>query len=133
MVSMDPERARNDPVVVKNIPYFKAKNKLEDEVMKLNPPPRPQNWGELNVPLNVSSWSEEDLKDLKKLYEMTGLLNAQREIADKILDDQWETNWRQEKLIKMLEEKLQPYIENIDNGVLPQPILIATSKTDQKV
>ncbi|KAL4573277.1 hypothetical protein LXL04_020077 [Taraxacum kok-saghyz] len=90
---------------------------------------------ELNVPLNASSWSEEDLKDPKKLYEMTVLLNAQREIADKILDDQWETNWRQEKiiLIKMLEEKLQPYIENIDNGVLPQPILIATSKTDQNV
>ncbi|GKC33535.1 hypothetical protein Tco_1045919, partial [Tanacetum coccineum] len=45
---------------------------------------------ELNVPLNESSWSEEDLKDPKKLYEMNVLLNAQREIAEKILDDQWE-------------------------------------------
>lgn len=132
LISMDPERARNDPVVVKNIPYYKAKAKLEGEVMKLNPPPRPQNWGELNVPLNASSWSEEDLKDPKKLYEMTVLLNAQREIAEKILDDQWETKWRQEKLNKMLEEKLQPYIENIDNGVLSQPILIGAPKNDQK-
>ncbi|KAI3755775.1 hypothetical protein L1987_55581 [Smallanthus sonchifolius] len=132
LISMDPECARNDPVVVKNIPYYKAKAALETEVMKLNPPPRPQNWGELNVPLNASSWSEEDLKDPKKLYEMTVLLNAQREIAEKILDDQWETKWRQEQLNKMLEEKLQPYIQNIENGVLPQPLLAAPPKNDQK-
>ncbi|KAI7732982.1 hypothetical protein M8C21_024973 [Ambrosia artemisiifolia] len=132
LISMDPERARNDPVVVKNIPYYKAKAALETEVMKLNPPPRPQNWGELDVPLNASSWSEEDLKDPKKLYEMTVLLNAQREIAEKILDDQWETKWRQEQLNKMLEEKLQPYIQNIENGVLPQPILTGLPKDDQK-
>ncbi|KAJ0629610.1 hypothetical protein HanIR_Chr00c08g0906661 [Helianthus annuus] len=132
LISMDPERARNDPVVVKNIPYYKAKTALETEVMKLNPPPRPQNWGELDVPLNESSWSEEDLKDPKKLYEMTVLLNAQREIAEKILDDQWETNWRQEQLNKMLEEKLQPYIQNIENAVLPQPILTGPPKNDQQ-
>ena len=36
---MDPERARNDPVVAKNIRYYKAKSKLEAEVMKLYPPP----------------------------------------------------------------------------------------------
>lgn len=29
---------------------------------------------------------------------MTVLLNAQREIADKIKDVQWETKWRQEKV-----------------------------------
>ncbi|GKB59844.1 hypothetical protein Tco_0916030, partial [Tanacetum coccineum] len=87
---------------------------------------------ELNVPLNASSWSEEDLKDPKKLNEMRVLLNAQREIAEKILDDQWEATWRQEKLNKMLEEKLQPYIQNIDNGVLPQPILAGPPKNDQK-
>ena len=36
---MNPERTRNDPVVAKNIRYYKAKRKLEAEVMKLNPPP----------------------------------------------------------------------------------------------
>ncbi|PWA45817.1 embryo defective protein [Artemisia annua] len=40
LISMDPEHARNDPVVVKNIPYYKTKSTLETEVMKLNPPPR---------------------------------------------------------------------------------------------
>lgn len=53
---------------------------------------------ELELPLNPSSWSEEDLKDPNKFYEMTVLLNAQREIADKFLDAQWHTKWRQEKV-----------------------------------
>lgn len=48
--------------------------------------------------MNTSSWSEEDLKNPAKLYEKTILLNAQREIADKILDAQWEAKWRQEKV-----------------------------------
>lgn len=37
------------------------------------------------------------------------------------------------QLNKMLEEKLQPYIQNIENGVLPQPILAAPQNNDQKV
>lgn len=45
LISIDPVRAREDPVIVKNVPYYKAKKALEAEVMKLNPPPRPQNWG----------------------------------------------------------------------------------------
>ena len=36
---------------------------------------------EMNLPLNASAWSKEDLKDPKKLYELTVLLYAQREIA----------------------------------------------------
>ena len=48
--------------------------------------------------MNASSWSEEDLKDPYKFYEMTVLLNAQREISDKILDAQWETKWHQDKV-----------------------------------
>ncbi|XP_055801024.1 uncharacterized protein LOC129870315 [Solanum dulcamara] len=133
LVSIDPVRAREDPVIVKNIPYFKAKKALEAEVMKLDPPPRPQNWGELKLPLNASSWSEKDLKDPKKLYEMTVLLNAQREISEKMLDAQWEAKWREEKLNKMLEEKVRPYIQNIDNTVLPQPIVMESERNqDQK-
>ncbi|KAJ8527733.1 hypothetical protein K7X08_015184 [Anisodus acutangulus] len=133
LVSIDPTRAREDPVVVKNIPYFKAKKALEAEVMKLDPPSRPRNWGELNLPLDTSSWSEKDLKDPKKLYEMTVLLNAQREIAEKMLDAQWEAKWREEKLNKMLEEKVRPYIQNIGNTVLPQPIVMESERNqDQK-
>ncbi|KAH9650625.1 Embryo defective 2737 [Citrus sinensis] len=141
LISIDPVRAREDPVIVKNIPYYKAKKALETEVMKLDPPLRPENWvlnrikeilleptvehlQDLDLPLNASSWSEDDLKDPKKLYEKTVLLNAQREIADKMLDAQWETKWRQEKLNEMLEEKVRPFVQNIDNAVLSRPILM---------
>ncbi|GMN54504.1 hypothetical protein TIFTF001_023639 [Ficus carica] len=45
LISIDPARAGDDPVIVKNVPYYKAKKALEAEAMKLNPPPRPKNWG----------------------------------------------------------------------------------------
>ncbi|CAH9083257.1 unnamed protein product [Cuscuta epithymum] len=124
LISIDPARARDDPVVIKNIPYYRALKALEAEVLKLDPPPRPNDWGELNLPLNISSWTEEDLKDPKRLDEMKVLLSAQKEIAEQMLDAQWQAEWREEKLNKMLEEKVQPYIQNIDNGVLSQPIII---------
>lgn len=53
---------------------------------------------ELSLPLDASSWTEEDHKDPIKLDEMRVLLNAQREIADKMLDAQWEAKWRQEQV-----------------------------------
>ncbi|KAL5730409.1 hypothetical protein ACHQM5_003232 [Ranunculus cassubicifolius] len=124
LISIDPVRARDDPVIVRNVPFYKAKKALESEVLKLDVPPRPRNWGDLNLPLDESSWRDEDLKDPKKLLEMTVLLNAQREMADKFLDSQWETKWREDKLNELLEEKVRPYIKSIDNGVLPQPIII---------
>lgn len=132
LISIDPDRAKDDPIIVRNIPYYKAKKALESEVMKLQAPPRPQNWGELNLPLNTSSWSEEELKDPKKMYEMSVLLNAQREMADKMLDNQWETNWRQNKLNELLEEKVRPYLSSFDNGVLPGPIVLQSQPQDQK-
>ncbi|TQD78689.1 hypothetical protein C1H46_035740 [Malus baccata] len=133
LISIDPARAKEDPVIVKNIPYYKAKKALETEVMKLDPPPRPQNWGELDLPLNASSWSKDDLKNPEKFYEMTVLLNAQRELADKILDAQWETRWRQERLNEMLEEKVRPYMQSIDSGTLSQPIILQSQDQNQKV
>ncbi|CAO2836137.1 unnamed protein product [Amaranthus hypochondriacus] len=132
LVSLDPVRARDDPVVVKNVPYYKAKKALEMEVMKITPPPRPKNWGELNLPLDASSWSKDDLKDPKKLYEMTVLLNAQREIAEKILDDQWETRWRQNKLNEMLDEKVRPYIQSAEKVGLSPPIVMHPPAEDKK-
>ncbi|XP_030489748.2 uncharacterized protein LOC115706292 isoform X1 [Cannabis sativa] len=134
LISIDPARAREDPVIVKNVPYYKAKKTLEAEVMNFIPPQRPKNWGsqELDLPLNASSWSKEDLKDPEKFYEMTILLNAQRELADKILDAQWENKWRQEKLNELLEEKVRPYVRNIDNTILSQPVILKSQDKNQK-
>ncbi|XP_042058765.1 uncharacterized protein LOC121803129 [Salvia splendens] len=132
LISIDPIRAKDDPVIVRNIPYYKAKKALETEVLKFNPPPRPDNWGDLDLPLNASSWTDEDLKDPKKLYEMAVLLNAQREIADKILDAQWEAKWREEKINEMLKERIEPYLQNIDNSVLPKPILVQSQQNQNQ-
>lgn len=52
----------------------------------------------MELPLSKSSWTDEELKDPKKLLEMTTLLNAQREMANKLLDVQWEAKWRQDKV-----------------------------------
>ena len=58
LISIDPVRARDDPVVVKDIPYYKAKKALEAELLKLDPPPRPENWGvRACVRASVCVWS----------------------------------------------------------------------------
>ncbi|XP_020275180.1 uncharacterized protein LOC109849725 [Asparagus officinalis] len=132
LITLDPIRARDDPVIVKNVPFYKAKKALEAEVMKLEVPPRPDNWGELELPLSRSSWTDKELKDPKKLLEMTTLLDAQREMASKLLDAQWEAKWRQDKLNALLEEKLQPYVRGVDKGVLPQSIVIQSSDQENK-
>nr|GEW76700.1 retrotransposon protein, putative, Ty1-copia subclass [Tanacetum cinerariifolium] len=72
--------------------------------------------------LNASSWSEEHLKDPKKLYEMNMLLNAQREIAEKILDDEGEAKWRQESCTgvfeMLMEVRVSCELRNKRNGGL---------------
>lgn len=57
LISIDPDRARDDPVIVRNVPYYKAKKALEAEVMKLDPPPRPLNWGVRTHYLHLTSAS----------------------------------------------------------------------------
>ncbi|CAA7397503.1 unnamed protein product [Spirodela intermedia] len=131
LTSIDPARARDDPAIIRNVPHYKAKKALEAEVMRLDVPPRPQNWGELDLPINASSWTREELEDPKKLLEMTSLLSAQREMADKILDAQWEAKWRQDKLNDLLEEKMRPYIQSMDD-VLPQSVIIQSNTVENK-
>ncbi|CAI0440917.1 unnamed protein product [Linum tenue] len=125
LTTIDPIRAREDPVIVKNLPHYRAKKALEAEVMKLDPPPRPEKWGELDLPLNSSSWTEEDLKKPEKFYEMTVLLNAQREMADKMLDAQWEAKWRQEKVeeeAKEMVDFLKSASHSYVSGVIIEPM-----------
>lgn len=61
--SIDPARAKDDPIIVRNIPYYRAKKALEAEVMKLDAPPRPQNWGVCSY-FFICSWLEAILPTL---------------------------------------------------------------------
>ncbi|XP_020691268.1 uncharacterized protein LOC110105919 isoform X2 [Dendrobium catenatum] len=103
-------------------------DQLRDAVAKRKP-----GWehlqSDLDLPLTESSWTKEELKDPNKLLEMVSLLTAQRELADKILDAQWEAQWRQNKFQEILDEKLQPYVQSV-KGVLPQ--IIATPSPNQE-
>ncbi|KAJ4782095.1 Embryo defective 2737 [Rhynchospora pubera] len=132
LVSLDPVRARNDPAVIKNVPYYKAKKALESEVMMLEVPPRPHNWGQLDMPFKELSWSDEELKDPNKSEEITALLiKAQKEVADKILDTEWEAQWRENKLNELLKEKVQPYVQDMEKDVLPEPFLMQSNIQDK--
>lgn len=44
-MNINPDRARLDPVIVPNVPYYKAQLQVQAEVDQMQPPPRPANWG----------------------------------------------------------------------------------------
>lgn len=52
-MSINPERARQDPVIVQNVPFHKAQLQLLAEVEGMQPPPRPANWGVSSTCPNV--------------------------------------------------------------------------------
>lgn len=45
LMNINPDRARVDPLVVQNVPYYKAQLQVQAEIDQLQPPPRPANWG----------------------------------------------------------------------------------------
>jgi len=44
LMNINPDRARLDPVIVPNVPYYKAQQQVQAEVDQLQIPPRPANW-----------------------------------------------------------------------------------------
>lgn len=67
LINIDPERARLDPVIVPNVPYYKAQLQVQAEVDQLQPPPRPANWV-VSLPVSFVFVSCK-LTELQKLYE----------------------------------------------------------------
>eukprot|EP00249_Psilotum_nudum_P012807 c23999_g1_i1 orf=623-2005(-) len=112
--TIDPSRAMQDPVVIKNIPYYKARLQIMDEVTKLDVPPRPVDWKEkFEVPLRLSGWAEKELNDPLKREEAKPLLERHEEWVNKFLDKAWEAQWRQQKVEEVIQEKIQPYMEAV--------------------
>lgn len=51
-MNINAERASRDPVIVQNVPFYKAQLQVQADVDQLQPPPRPANWGvSLRVPV----------------------------------------------------------------------------------
>jgi len=128
LFAIDPIRAREDPVVVRNVPYYKARKKIEAEVMKLEVPPRPPNWGDLNLPLKETDWSEDELKDPKRQFERNTLLLGQKQLVERFLDTAWQMKWRKLKYDELVEEKVQPYIDKVKEGADPAQLVSNSSK-----
>lgn len=128
LFAIDPIRAREDPVIVRNVPYYKARKKIEAEVMKLEVPSRPPNWGDLNLPLKDTDWSEDELKDPKKKFERNTLLVGQKQLVERFLDTAWQMKWRKQKYDELVEERVRPYIDKVKEGADPAQLVSNSSK-----
>eukprot|EP01018_Ginkgo_biloba_P010230 Gb_18684 [translate_table: standard] len=130
LFAIDPISAREDPIVVKNIPYYKAKKKLEAEIMQLEVPPRPSDWGSIELPLKETYWAEKELKDPRIQFERSTLLVAQQHLVERYLDTAWEIKWRKQKFDEVLEERVRPYIEKLNDGVDPEQLVSRKSSKE---
>ncbi|KAH9325431.1 hypothetical protein KI387_005609, partial [Taxus chinensis] len=113
LLTIDPSKAREDPVFVKNVPYYKARKKIKDDVMKLEVPRRPDNWGVSNLPLKETDQTEDELKDPRKQYHIDELLSRQKKVAEDILDSAWEMKWRRKKYDELVEKRVQKVVSRI--------------------
>lgn len=57
LMNINPDRAMLDPVIVPNVPYYKAQLQVQAEVDQLKPPPRPANWA-VSLPVPACLISE---------------------------------------------------------------------------
>ncbi|XP_057864325.1 uncharacterized protein LOC131072229 [Cryptomeria japonica] len=96
LFAIDPIKAREDPVVVKNVPYYKARKKIEAEVMKLEVPQRPHNWGVPTISLEETDQKKDEFEDPR-----------QKQVAKALLDSAWETKWRKQKYDELVAERVQ--------------------------
>lgn len=112
LVSINPERARQDPVIVQNVPFHKAQLQLLAEVEGMQPPPRPANWGNVKLPLSEADWRKEDLKNPKVRQEMETLLKTQEGVYGALLDNAWENQWREQQLEILTKAKIESYLRS---------------------
>eukprot|EP00252_Welwitschia_mirabilis_P016367 TRINITY_DN3610_c0_g1_i2.p1 TRINITY_DN3610_c0_g1~~TRINITY_DN3610_c0_g1_i2.p1 ORF type:complete len:432 (+),score=77.91 TRINITY_DN3610_c0_g1_i2:166-1461(+) len=124
LFALNPMRARADHVVVRDIPYFKAKQKLEAEVMALQPPSRPPSWTplhmkKLSLALDESEWTGSELEDQNNEMETSRLSSWKKQSIENLLDLAWEKYWRKQKYDELVEEKVKPYLEKMKDGVYP--------------
>lgn len=96
LLAIDPSTARADPVVVKNVPYYKATKKIKAEVMKLEVPQRPHNWGVSSISLEETGWTKDQLEDPR-----------QKQVPKDALDRAWEMKWRKQKYEELVGERVQ--------------------------
>lgn len=114
---IDSERAKKDPVVIQDVPHYKALKQVEAEVASLKVPPRPAEFTERVEPLLRKNYCGNDeekaplnMNEIKTLVEMRDNLIVQ------VLDAAWANEWRQKKIEEVVQDKINPFIEAEESG-----------------
>ncbi|XP_024515279.1 uncharacterized protein LOC9640114 [Selaginella moellendorffii] len=122
LVTTDPVETLEDPAVVKNVSYYKARRAVEAEVDSMIMPQRPADWKvPLKYPLKESDWSEDDLKDPKKKEERDVLLKAQAEIVNEVSDEAWAAEWRELTIQDLTRQKIENYVKTLSKPKVEPP------------
>lgn len=136
LYSIDRDRAMQDTVIVRNIPYYKAKKQIEEQVASLEVPPRPSDWEDtenLRLPLVPSDWTNQELKDKRKLSGLKTVLQSQNAAVEKMLDTAWQNEWREHKVREIVMEKVDSYLSSGGKQVdRPSPTDTTVSETGSK-
>lgn len=102
LVELQPNRALSDPVIVHNVPYFKALKQTGEEVMKLRVPSRPADWGEQ---AEISEVEEFEKMDPKAKEALEDVLETKKRVTNVVLENAWAREWRQKKVEEIMNQK----------------------------
>lgn len=116
LYSIDPERAKRDPVIIQDVSYYKALKQVEAEVALLKVPPRPAEWTEKYEPLLKKLYGADDEKNLLKSEDIRTLVEVRDDLMDQVLNAAWTNEWRDRKVEEVVQKKISPYIEAEESG-----------------
>lgn len=117
LYTLDPERAKKDPVIIQDVPHYKALKQVEADVASLEVPPRPAEWTEKYQPLLKERYGGKDEeKALLNISEIRTLVEVRDKLMEQVLDAAWANEWRRKKVEEVIEEKIGPYIEAEESG-----------------
>ncbi|KAH7314761.1 hypothetical protein KP509_21G019200 [Ceratopteris richardii] len=113
---LDPERAKTDPVIVQDVPHYKARMLLEADVASMEVPPRPTEWTKYLPLLKEKYGGNTEEKAALSISEIRTMVDLRESLIEQVLDAGWANEWRQRKVKEMIEEKIGPYVEAEETG-----------------
>eukprot|EP00250_Pteridium_aquilinum_P003673 c13983_g1_i1 orf=862-2196(-) len=115
--SIDPERAKRDPVIIQDVPHYKALKQVEAEVASLEVPSRPAEWTEKVEPLLKKTYGGKDEeRTLLNINEIRTLVEVRENLMEQVLDAAWANEWRRRKVEEVVQDNIRPYIEAEESG-----------------
>ncbi|MCO5580747.1 hypothetical protein L7F22_034617 [Adiantum nelumboides] len=113
---LDPDRAKRDPVIIQDIPHYKALKKVEAEVTTLEVPPRPAEFTDKYLPRLRERYGGPVEERALNISEIRTFVELRDNVMEQLLDAAWRNEWRRRKVKEAVEEKISPYIEAEESG-----------------